>query len=417
LPELEALNDALCSLPDGFTPHPRLERFFLRARREAFSAGPNPPKGTIDWGLAEALAFATILRDGTPIRLTGQDTVPGTFGQRQAVLRDYQSGESYTPLHHVPGARASFEVRNSPLSESACVGFEYGYCLQAPDALVLWEAQYGDFVNGAQVMIDQFVVSARAKWGQRPALVLLLPHAYEGQGPEHSSARLERFLELTAEDNIRVASCTTAAQYFHLLRRQAALLRPDPRPLVVMTPKSLLRHPLAASPPAALAAGTAFQPVLDDPFFAGNDPAARQQVRRAILCSGKVYVDLASSGARARAAGLAIIRLEELYPLPAEALGRVLDTYPSVDDLVWLQEEPRNMGAWTYVALRLPELLEPRGLALRYVGRPERASPAEGTPAMHAAEQARIAAEAFAGLAPVEDAARERPDAAAVVQD
>jgi 2-oxoglutarate dehydrogenase E1 component len=272
---------------------------------------------------------------------------------------------------------------------------------------VLWEAQYGDFVNGAQVMVDQFVVSARAKWGLYPSLVLLLPHAYEGQGPEHSSARLERFLELAAEDNIRIANCTAAGQYFHLLRRQAALLRDAPRPLIVMTPKSLLRHPMAASPPAAMAAGRGpsgrFQPVLDDPLVAAAEPAARQRVRRAILCTGKVYVDLASSEARAAAHDLTLLRVEQLYPFPADALREVLERYPELRDVVWLQEEPRNMGAWTFVEPRLRRLLQERGLAVRYIGRPRRASPSEGTPTRHAAEQGRLVAEAYDGLAPASE--------------
>jgi 2-oxoglutarate dehydrogenase E1 component len=400
LAELEAINDALWRLPDGFTPNPRLERFLLRSRREAFAKGPHPSPGTIDWGHAEALAFATILRDGTPIRLTGQDTVPGTFGQRQAVLRDVQTGTAYTPLHYVPGARASFEVRNSPLSEVAVLGFEYGYSVQAPDTLVLWEAQYGDFVNSAQVIVDQFITSARSKWGQEPSLVLLLPHGYEGQGPEHSSARPERFLQAAAEDNIRVVNCTTAAQYFHLLRRHAALLRREPRPLVVMTPKRLLREPLAAATPAALAEGTRFQPVLDDPSL---DQGARKRVRRVILCSGKVYYDLAMDQQRTPA--VALVRIEQWYPFPAAEVAQVLAGYSGAREALWVQEEPQNMGAWTFMQPRLEALLAERGLPLRYVGRPERASPAEGERAWHIAEQARIVAEALGAL-PARAAAR-----------
>ncbi|HET7769245.1 MAG TPA: 2-oxoglutarate dehydrogenase E1 component [Chloroflexota bacterium] len=392
LTQLAALNGPLYALPEGFAPHPRVERLTLAPRRAA--TNENKP---IDWGHAESLALAAILSEATPIRLTGQDAQRGTFGQRHAVLHDAKSGHTHVPLRHHPLARAAFELYDSPLSESACIGFEFGYSVQAPETLVLWEAQYGDFVNGAQVVLDQFLVSARAKWGQEASLVLLLPHGYEGQGPEHSSARLERFLEQAAEGNIRIANCTTAAQYFHLLRRQARLLAELPRPLVVMTPKSLLRHPLAASPLSDFAEGTGFRAVLDDPFFSG-DQSGRSNVQRVVLCSGKVYVDLAASEARKSADGVALVRVEQLYRFPAEAIERVLALYPRADDVVWLQEEPRNMGAWTFVAPRLQPLLNQRGARMRYVGRPERASPSEGTPAWHAVEQARIVAEAFEGL-------------------
>jgi len=293
----------------------------------------------------------------------------------------------------MPEAKASFAVYNSPLSEAAAVGFEYGYTVHAPDALVIWEAQFGDFANGAQVIIDQFIVAARAKWRQEPALVLLLPHGYEGQGPEHSSARLERFLQLAAEGNLRVANCTTAAQYFHLLRRQAALLGVERRSLVVMSPKSLLRHPLAASPLADLASGT-FEPVLDDPLRADT----RADVRRLVLCSGKVAVELDGSELRGASARVAVARVEQLAPFQRPALQTTIDRYPNLEEVVWVQEEPRNMGAWGYLEPRLRELLaeRERPLPLRYIGRPERASPAEGFADRHAAEQARIAAEAFA---------------------
>ena len=390
LDQLKQLHENLFKTPETFSIHPRVDRLTLQPRRAAFE--PNS-KG-IDWGHAEALAFASILADGTPIRLTGQDAQRGTFGHRHAVLHDAKTGETFTPLQHLPQACASFEVWDSPLSESAVLGFEFGYSVEAPETLVLWEAQYGDFVNSAQVMIDQFVVSARTKWAQEPSLVMLLPHGYEGQGPEHSSARLERFLELAAEGNIRIANCTTAAQYFHVLRRQAALLRDLPRPLVLLTPKSLLRHPLSASPPTDFDASTAFRPVLDDPFFAGAD---RAKAERVILCSGKVYVDLASSEARAAAPRVAMVRVEQLYRFPAEQIERALATYPKAKDVVWLQEEPQNMGAWSFVAPRLQEVLD--GRTLRYIGRPERASPSEGTAVWHAAEQARIVSEAFDGLA------------------
>jgi 2-oxoglutarate dehydrogenase E1 component len=291
------------------------------------------------------------------------------------------------PLQDLPTAKASFAVYNSPLSEAAAVGFEYGYTVHAPEALVIWEAQFGDFVNGAQVLIDQFLAASRAKWQQEPALVLLLPHGYEGQGPEHSSARLERFLQLFAEGNMLVANPTTSAQYFHLLRRQAGSLASNRRPLVVMTPKSLLRNPMASSPLDQLANGS-FQPVLDDTRRA--DGAG---VTRLVLCSGKVGVELDSSPARDEAENVAIARLELLAPFPAMPLTTLLNRFPELGEIVWVQEEPRNMGAWTYVEPRLRELLGEldRPLPLRYVGRPERASPAEGSPERHATEQARIA--------------------------
>ncbi|HZU06059.1 MAG TPA: 2-oxoglutarate dehydrogenase E1 component [Chloroflexota bacterium] len=388
---LVALNEQLWTLPPGFHLHPKLERPIAR-RRAALSTTGNGAEGTIDWAHAEALAFASLLAEGIPIRLTGQDTTRGTFSQRHLVLYDFQTGSPYMPLQALPAARASFDAWDSPLSEVATLGFEYGYSIQAPEVLVLWEAQYGDFVNVAQVIIDQFIASAKAKWEQCPSLVLLLPHGYEGQGPEHSSARLERFLQLAAEDNLRIANCTTAAQYFHILRRQARLLARDPRPLVLLTPKSLLRHPLAAARLEELAQGR-FQPVLDDPL-AQQDRAA---VRRLLLCSGKVYVDLVTAtpppAPEVRKA-VAIVRVEELYPFPAEAIAELLAAYPQVQEVAWLQEEPRNMGAWTFVAPRLRDLLGGR-LPLVYIGRPRRASPAEGSYEWHVQEQARVIEAAF----------------------
>ena len=385
--ELRAMNEALLARPDGFTPHSRLERL-LRRRHEALDK-----PGGIDWALAEMLAFASILADGIPIRLTGQDTERGTFSQRHLVLHDAETGAEYTPLQALPQARASFAVYNSPLSEAAVMGFEYGYSVHAPEALVLWEAQFGDFANVGQALIDQFITAARAKWRQEPALVLLLPHGYEGQGPEHSSARVERFLQLAAEDNLRIANCTTAAQYFHLLRLQAALLEVDRRPLVVLTPKSLLRHPLAASSLRDLAE-CEFHPVLDDLGAA----ARREAVERLILCSGKIAVDLTTT-AKAMPEpvdSVAVVRVEQLYPLPQDEIRRVIEGYPNVREVVWLQEEPRNMGGWEYMAPRLQPLL-PEGVSLTYLGRPERASTAEGSPEAHAAEQSRIVEAAFGG--------------------
>ncbi|WIG57942.1 MAG: 2-oxoglutarate dehydrogenase E1 component [Ktedonobacterales bacterium] len=375
--ELRGINEALLTRPEAFTAHRKLEGT-MRRRREALEK-----ENGIEWAHAEALAFGTILAQGTPIRLTGQDAERGTFSQRHLVLHDVRTGEVYTPLQHLPQARAAFAVYNSPLSEAAVLGFEYGYSVHAPDALVLWEAQFGDFANAGQVLIDQFIAAARAKWRQTPGLALLLPHGYEGQGPEHSSGRIERYLQLAAEDNLRVANCTTAAQYFHLLRAQAASLASDPRPLVLLTPKSLLRHPRAASSLRDLAAGR-FQPVLDDPIATKR----RGRVERLILCSGKVAIDFI--GANTEQSGdVALARVELLYPFPERELREVMARYPKLREVVWMQEEPRNMGAWTYIAPRLREIL-PDGLALRYVGRPERASTAEGLAEAHAAEQARI---------------------------
>ncbi len=379
---LIAFNEALLARPPGFTVDAKLERTVFKRRREALQEG-----GGIDWGHAETLAFASILADGTPIRLTGQDTERGTFSHRHAVLHDVTTGERYIPLQGLPQARAAFAIYNSPLSESAPVGFEYGYSMHAPGVLVLWEAQFGDFANSAQVMIDQFLVSGNAKWRQTPSLVMLLPHGYEGQGPEHSSARLERFLQLAASDNVRIVNCTTSAQYFHLLRRQAALLKTDPRPLIVMSPKSLLRHRLAASPLEDFTHGT-FQPVLED------EEANRHAdlVTRLILCSGKIYVNLVDSKtyqAAENRQNLAVVRVEELYPFPERELQRVFDRYPNLQEVVWLQEEPCNMGAWFYMAPRLRELVGWKG-ELIYVGRPEAASPAEGSSFLHAVEQERL---------------------------
>ncbi|MDP9375902.1 MAG: 2-oxoglutarate dehydrogenase E1 component, partial [Chloroflexota bacterium] len=384
---LRELNELLLARPAGFTPHPRLERQLAR-RREALDR-----EGGIDWALAETLAFASILADGTPIRLAGQDAERGTFSQRHLVLHDPETDAEYIPLQALPAARGSFAVYNSPLTEAAVLGFEYGYSVHAPEALVLWEAQFGDFANVGQVLIDQFIVAARAKWRQNPALVMLLPHGYEGQGPEHSSGRLERFLQLAAEDNLRIANCTTAAQYFHLLRLQAATLLDARRPLVLMTPKSPLRHPRAGSSLADLAEGR-FQPILDD----GDGARRREAVERLVLCTGKVAVDLTTT-ALARpeqVEWVAVARVEQLYPFPAEELQRVLAGYPNLGEVVWLQEEPANMGAWTYIAPRLAALL-PEGVPLRYLGRPERASTAEGSADDHAREQARIVEAAFGG--------------------
>ena len=380
---LRAANVALLATPPGFTLNPKLVKQLDR-RLTAI----DDPQPRIEWAHAEALAFASLLLDGSPIRLTGQDTVRGTFSQRHLALHDVKTGDVHVPIQHLPGARASIELHNSPLSEYACLGFEYGYAATAPEALVLWEAQYGDFVNGAEIIVDQFIIAGLAKWRQTSRLTLLLPHGYEGSGPEHSSARLERFLALGAEGNIRVVYPTTPAQYFHLLRRQA--LHADLRPMVVMTPKSLLRLPQATSSLADLTDG-AFASVLDDPAVASPDA-----VRRVILCSGKVYYDLAASPERAAHPDVAIVRLERLYPFPTDELEAVLLRYAGVERVAWVQEEPRNMGARKFVLPKIRHLV-PFRIPLGDISRPERSRPAEGYPAAHLVEQARIVHEALTG--------------------
>ena len=379
LPEdtLRSLNEQLLRVPDGFEVHRKLKPF-LERRRAAFA----DPDGRVDWAHAEALALASLLALGVPVRLTGQDTERGTFSQRHAVLHDARGDLKWCALQQLRDANAPFELHNSPLSEQACVGFEYGYSVQAPDALVLWEAQFGDFVNSAQVIIDQFLISGLAKWGQTSRLSLLLPHGYEGSGPEHSSARLERFLQSAAEGNIRVANCTTPAQYFHLLRRQALVTKP--RPLIVMTPKSLLRLPAATSTVADLADG-AFERVIDDPDL----PGGREQVTTLVLCSGKVYYDIAMHEERASIGHTAVARVELLYPFPEVELVELIESYPNLDRVVWVQEEPRNMGARAFMRRRMAKIL-PERLRYDYVGRQLRAAPGEGYAAAHKREQARI---------------------------
>jgi 2-oxoglutarate dehydrogenase E1 component len=375
--KLVELNDELLRVPSDFEIHPKLARQ-LERRRVAIA------DGGVEWGHAEALAFASLLGEGIPIRLTGQDVERGTFAQRHLVLHDHRTNETYAPVQHLDDASASFEVFNSPLSEYGCVGFEYGYSAAAPEALVVWEAQYGDFANGAQIVIDQFISSGLSKWRETSRLTLLLPHGYEGNGPEHSSARLERFLQLAAQENLRIVNCTTAAQYFHLLRRQA--LDVVARPLVVVTPKGLLRLKDASSTIAELAEG-AFRPVLDD---VGADKPA---VRRLVLCSGKVYYDIAGHEARAAASTVAVARVEQLYPFPTDAVRELVASYPSLDEVVWAQEEPQNMGPWRSIRHRLEEAAA--GRTLRFVGRPWRASPSEGYPTAHLVEQDRIARSAL----------------------
>ncbi|OFW04786.1 MAG: 2-oxoglutarate dehydrogenase E1 component [Acidobacteria bacterium RIFCSPLOWO2_02_FULL_67_36] len=388
LDRLRDLNQGLLSVPDGFTMHRKRERG-REKRGHAFDA---PGERTIDWALAEELAIASILADGVSVRLTGEDVERGTFSHRHAVSHDVKTGQVHVPLQTLPQSRAAFEIHNSPLTENAVVGFEYGYNIQQPSRLVIWEAQYGDFINGAQVMIDEFLVSARGKWGLRPSLVLLLPHAHEGQGPDHASARPERFLQLAADLNMRIANCTTSAQYFHLLRRQAALLEIDPLPLIVLTPKSLLRHPLVASAPQELAEGR-FRMVIPD-----EDARPRAgEVRRVLVCSGKVYTDLVAGEQRPARNDVAICRLEQLYPVATRDLRAALDLYPNAAEIVWVQEEPENMGAWDFVRPYLQEAAGKR--AVGRVARPRSASPAEGSAARHAINQQALVDQAF-GEAP-----------------
>jgi 2-oxoglutarate dehydrogenase E1 component len=369
---LVALNEQLLATPAGFQVNDKLARQLERRREGVHDGG-------IEWGQAEALAFASLLEEGIPIRFSGQDTERGTFSHRHLVLHDLATGETYTPLQNLPGGNASFEIYNSPLSEYAALGFEHGYSIAAPDALVLWEGQFGDFVNGAQIVIDQFIVAGRSKWGQTSRLTLLLPHGYEGNGPEHSSARLERFLQQAAQENIRIASCSTSAQIFHLLRRQA--LDATARPLVVMTPKGLLRLKQASSPLDDLSGGS-FRPVIDD---AVGD---RGRIRRLVLCSGKVYYDISGHDLRTDVGSVAVARVELLYPFPVDSVAAVIAGYPNLAEVVWAQEEPQNMGPWRSIRHRLEETAGV--IPVRYVGRTWRASPSEGYPTAHLVEQDRI---------------------------
>jgi 2-oxoglutarate dehydrogenase E1 component len=357
----------------------------MTQRREAIESGAG-----IDWGAAEALAFGTLLLEGHIIRLTGQDVERGTFSHRHAVLHDYRTSAPFIPLNTLRDDEARLFIRNSLLSEAAVLGFEYGYSTVDPKRLAIWEAQFGDFSNSAQVIIDQFISSAETKWGRASGLVMLLPHGYEGQGPEHSSARLERFLQLCAEDNLQVCNLSTAAQYFHALRRQ--LHRPFRKPLILMAPKALLRHPAAAARLEELEEGT-FRTALDDPLAASGalDPA---RVRRVLLCSGKVYYTLDETRAEHAFDDVAIVRLEQLHPFPFEELGALLARYET-DDVVWVQEEPWNQGAWFYVQDRIRRVLKP-GAELRYVGRYEAASTATGSFRVHTEQENELVRESFA---------------------
>ena len=375
---LDLVMNALSTWPEGFAIHPKLERQLAARRREY-------EQGHVDWATAEALAFGTLALEGTPVRLAGQDSRRGTFSQRHALLVDQESGAEHVPLAHVAPGQGPFAIYDSLLSEYAALGFEYGYSLGDPTSLVCWEAQFGDFVNGAQIVIDQYLAAAEDKWSQRSSLVLLLPHGFEGQGPEHSSGRIERFLILSAEDNMRVASPTTAAQYFHALRRQIA--SPLRVPLVCFTPKRYLRSPASRSSVAELVEG-AFQPVLDDPT-SPPEPA------RILLCTGKIAHELRAERDQRKAA-VAVVRLEEVHPFPVEDLDAALARYPAGVELVWVQEEPENMGAWPFVRGEVTDKLR---RSVRVAARERSASPATGSASVHEVEQRQILDRAFAGLA------------------
>jgi 2-oxoglutarate dehydrogenase E1 component len=405
LERLKRLNAGLTKLPVGFDIHPRLAR--IRQRREWTELSSDQKGQLVDWAAAEELALASILEQGIPVRMTGQDVERGTFSHRHAVLHDIHTGERFIPLQNLSNARAGFEIYNSPLSEYAALGFEFGFNIQSPQTLVIWEAQYGDFINNAQTIMDEFIVSAREKWGQLPSLVILLPHGYEGQGPDHSSGRLERFLNLSADNNMRVANCTTAANYFHLLRRQALLLEEDPLPLIVMTPKSLLRHPLVSSPLEDFTEG-GWKPVIDrqaPPVTSDQEQPfilpPVHQVRRMILCSGKVYADLVTSDLFAQHPEVGVARVEQLAPFPTNDLFEMLDAYPMLEEMVWVQEEPENMGPWwfcrPYLRQIMRELQSNRELpvSLYSLTRARSSSPAEGSSNVHAYNQRKLIEGAF----------------------
>jgi len=376
---LKTIVDGLTHVPDGFHVQPKINRIVIEHQRKVFDAG-----GPYEWHYAEALAFGSLLLEGLPVRLSGQDSSRGTFSTRHSVLYDAKTGEPYVPLMHLAEKQARICIYNSQLSEAAVLGFDYGYSLDYPEMLCLWEAQFGDFANGAQTIIDQFIVSAESKWQRPSGIVLLLPHGYEGQGPEHSSGRLERFLQLCAEDNIQVCNLTTSAQYFHVLRRQ--MKRDFIKPLIIMTPKSLLRARFASSPAEEFTDGR-FEEILNSPKVGPTE-----KMQRVIFCSGKVYYDLLNYGDAEKIDNAAIIRIEQLYPLAGKKLGAMLKPFPKTATLVWCQEEPQNMGAWSFIEPRLRRLL---GRDIAYAGRKASASPAVGALAIHKREQAALVAEAF----------------------
>jgi 2-oxoglutarate dehydrogenase E1 component len=381
--ELRRLGDVLTTIPEGFHAHKTLLRI-LDAKKAMFESGEG-----FDWATAEMLAFGSIVAEGNGVRLSGQDSGRGTFSQRHAVWVDQQTGDKYIPLCHVDGGR--FEVRDSPLSEFGVLGFEYGYSLADPKCLVLWEAQFGDFANGAQTIIDQFIAAGEAKWLRASGLVMLLPHGFEGQGPEHSSARLERYLQLCAEDNLQVANCTTPANYFHILRRQ--MRRDFRKPLIMMTPKSLLRHKLVVSASADFTGDSHFRRILSD-----LNPPAEGETRRLVLVSGKLAYELMEARDKAGDAQVEIVRIEQLYPFPSEPLVKRLKAMPNLKHLIWAQEEPRNNGAWTFVEPLLESCIAEagfKGMRPQYAGRDAGASPATGLAKRHAAEQAALIAAAL----------------------
>ena len=385
LDKLRQIGASMTTPPDGMTLNSKLLRI-IKARGDMIAKGSG-----IDWATAEHLAFGSILMEGNPVRLSGQDSCRGTFSQRHAVFVDQANEERYTPLNHLSEDQADFEVIDSPLSEASVMGFEYGFSQVEPNALVMWEAQFGDFANGAQVVVDQFISSGEAKWLRMNALVLLLPHGYEGQGPEHSSARLERYLQLCAEDNMQVVNCTTPANYFHALRRQ--LRRNFRKPLIVMTPKSLLRHKACVSDLADMGPGTTFHRLLDE-----RDTQVRHgKVKRIVLCSGKVYYDLAAARDAAKAWDIEILRVEQLYPFPTKAVKEILSKTPKAS-VVWCQEEPKNMGGWTFVRDYIEDIMAETGMQqqrLVYAGRDAAASPATGTLSRHNREQNDLVAAAL----------------------
>ena len=381
--------ESIVKAPEGFHWHKRLERL-MKQRSESIKTGE-----ALDWGSAEALAFGSMLLEGIPIRLSGQDSGRGTFSHRHGIYHDNETGERYVPLNHIKEGQASIDIINSPLSEEAVLAYEYGYSSANPKHLVIWEAQFGDFVNGAQVVIDQLIASAEYKWGRMSGLVMLLPHGYEGQGPEHSSARLERFLELCAENNLQVVNLTTPAQFFHCLRRQQH--RNFRKPLVVMSPKSLLRHPLAKSALADIT-GNTFEPILDD------ETADKSKVTRVLFCSGKIYYSLFEKRAKDKRDDIAIVRLEQLYPYLLDSAKAIMNSYPALKNLVWVQEEPRNMGAWRHLLHRF-EATCPQGVDLEYVGRDSRAVPATGVGDVHKKEEIALVNAAFADDSNMHDVA------------
>jgi 2-oxoglutarate dehydrogenase E1 component len=391
LPRLRALGERIASFPQGFSLHPRVAQ--LIANRRKMLQGEQP----LDWGCAETLAYATLVEDGFGVRLTGQDTGRGTFFHRHAVLHDQNTDATWIPLQHIADQQPRVQVIDSVLSEEAVMGFEYGYATTEPNSLVLWEAQYGDFANGAQVIIDQFISSGEAKWERFCGLVLLLPHGYEGAGPEHSSARLERFLQLCAENNMQVCVPSTPAQMFHMLRRQ--MRQSFRKPLIVMTPKSLLRHELSVSSLEDLSRG-GFARVIGE-----VDDVPAQQVQRIVFCSGKVYFDLLKERRKEALREVALVRIEQLYPFPSEEYQATLNRYPNANEIVWCQEEPQNQGAWYQIRHRLQELVPGRRPVL-YAGRGPAAAPATGIAKIHEIEQQTLVAAALRSTT-TEESARE----------